>query len=91
MRRDKTGSHTSVRGPLKRTVERLQNSPLVKKVVLGAASGKDSAMSQGAIRIRREIDAGFVATAQGHCGCRDVFIYCSRADREAVRRLIGAG
>jgi hypothetical protein len=85
---NKRGRHTSVCKAAERSLRRLEASPVVTGIKIGATYNRPSRYAAGHLKFQRYVDAGI----RIHCfhtnGIAVVYLYCSKADREAVRKML---
>lgn len=86
----KRGRHKSVDAALNRRLRRLEDNPLIKKVILGATNNARHAFSPGTLRVQYETPNGFKVNGYSGNGVVTIHVYCSDSDKENVRGLISS-
>lgn len=86
----KRGRHKSVDAALNRRLRRLEDNPLIKKVILGATNNARHAFSPGTLRVQYETPNGFKVNGYSGNGVVTIHVYCYDSDKEAVKELISS-
>ena len=94
----KRGKHQSLTKEIKSQIEKIENLPGVKKVVIGTTINKRSSNRSsrknrsadkiGSLKYQSDIDAGIKIRANTSRGTMTLYVYCN--DREIVKNFINS-
>ena len=66
----------------------MEESPIVKKIILGASANARHKYPPGTLKIQREEPNGFKVNGYSGNGVTVVYVYCDENDKNAVKELI---